>query len=648
MYMGILTILIVTDKICCIDRIVVDISNLCLLSLFLLFAFFLIPTLISNTFVVGYDYAYAITSSGPTPTGNTTIQSSNAPVINDPNLKTEVVFRGYKFPSTMAFLGPNDILLLQKENGTVERIVNGSKLSDPLLHLNVSAEGERGMLGIAVAKHNNGPTYVFLYFTKAGSASSHSPTNVLYRYELVNNELIDPKLLLSFPTETEPFHNGGKVIIGLDNNVYVTVGDLYLHRTKAQNYKNGTDPDGSGGILRITQDGKPVGKGILGNKFPLNLYYAYGIRNSFGIDFDPVSGTLWDTENGPDFGDEINFVEPGFNSGWAQVQGIWKVARPVKDFLPLDVHQIATHPEANLLSFGGKGKYRAAEFTWEPTVGVTAIKFMNSTKLGEKYKNHIFVADFDNGILYHFQLNDQRNGLILSGALADKVYSYTNCAFHFKCTVNSSIGWQNINMSFQFSTNTTNEKTWSWKDGEEITVAPGEAYSLITHMKLNEYVRGSHIAFRGYNETSESWYQLNTQCPSGTNGPLEWKEFKCNIIIPANTTKIIPVLNAGWSSEKGKEAVTLFHVIHLYKFKSCTYETCATVHSNNNITFNFDFERHNQFGYGFGHITDVQVGPDGYLYVLSLQMDSPVDPDQIFPYDSPAKETIYRIVPARN
>ena len=51
------------------------------------------------------------------------------------------------------------------------------------------------------------------------------------------------------------------------------------------------------------------------------MYYSYGLRNSFGIDFDPLTGKLWDTENGDDFGDEINLVEPGFNSGWSKVQG---------------------------------------------------------------------------------------------------------------------------------------------------------------------------------------------------------------------------------------------------------------------------------------------------------------------------------------
>ena len=55
--------------------------------------------------------------------------------------------------------------------------------------------------------------------------------------------------------------------------------------------------------------------GILGDETPLNLYYAYGVRNSFGINFDPITGNLWHTENGPGEGDEINFVESGFNSG---------------------------------------------------------------------------------------------------------------------------------------------------------------------------------------------------------------------------------------------------------------------------------------------------------------------------------------------
>ena len=108
-------------------------------------------------------------------------------------------------------------------------------------------------------------------------------------------------------------------MIGPDNNVYVPIGDVdgsgmgEASQSKTQNYVNGIEPDGRSGILRITQDGRPVGTsgsgggvgssssggGIIGDTYPLNLYYAYGIRNSFGFDFDPVTGKIWDTENGP-------------------------------------------------------------------------------------------------------------------------------------------------------------------------------------------------------------------------------------------------------------------------------------------------------------------------------------------------------------
>ena len=273
-------------------------------------------------------------------------------IINDPTLKVEEVVRGLDLPTTMAFLGPNDILVLEKNKGTVQRIINGKILPEPLLDVNVATSVERCMCGIAVSTKSSSSnvgsttiTYVFLYFTEAEIADSEDVTqgkdpvgNRLYRYELdnINNKLINPVLLLDLPAVPGPRHNGGAIMIGPDNNLYIPIGDVdgwgngEAFETKAQNYVNGIEPDGRGGILRITQDGKPIvgiagsnssDEGILGNTYPLNLYYAYGIRNSFGIDFDPVTGKLWDTENGPGEGDEINLVEPGFNSGWKEVNG---------------------------------------------------------------------------------------------------------------------------------------------------------------------------------------------------------------------------------------------------------------------------------------------------------------------------------------
>jgi aldose sugar dehydrogenase len=342
-------------------------------------------------------------------------------VLKDPNLKVELVAEGLQPSTSMALLGPNDILVLEKETGTVQRITDDKVLPQPLLQVPVSPTNERGMLGIAVAKHDNGPTYFFLYYTAASGDGAQSLANVLYRYELVNNgqQLANPKLLLNLPALPGTNHNGGKVVIGPDNNVYAVIGDLKTHRTQTENVVNGPPADSTGGILRVTQDGQPVSDPPLGQATaPLNLYYAYGVRNSFGFGFDPVTNNLWDTENGPKYGDEINLVEPGFNSGWAHVMGMWAPEGTIgKETAGPDI----SNPSPNLVDFAGKGKYSPPEFTWLKPVAPTALTFLNSVKLGKQYQNDMFVGDYKNGDLYHFKLDQARTGLALNGTLANKV-----------------------------------------------------------------------------------------------------------------------------------------------------------------------------------------------------------------------------------
>jgi aldose sugar dehydrogenase len=344
------------------------------------------------------------------------------PQIYDPNLHAEVVVEGLEVPTTMAFLGPNDMLVLEKEKGTVQRVVNGKVLPEPLLDVNVAGSIERCMCGIAISSDVPGHTYVFLYYTEAQTADRDDMTadpkaplgNRLYRYDLVDNKLVNPKMLLDLPADPGPRHNGGDVLIGPDSNLYISVGDVDgTHKgdqwqTPAQNYQEGSDVDGRSGILRMTQDGLPLPNGgILSNEDPLNLYYAYGIRNTFGMDFDPIARYLWATENGPGEKDEINLVSPGFNSGWQEVMGL---AATDDGFDPADI-----------VDFEGAGVYRDPELVWVNTAGPTAVKFMHSDKLGVQYQNDMFVGDVHNGRLYHFELNQERTGLVLPEALLDKV-----------------------------------------------------------------------------------------------------------------------------------------------------------------------------------------------------------------------------------
>jgi aldose sugar dehydrogenase len=350
----------------------------------------------------------------------------------DSGFKIEKVYSASFKPSTMAFLGNDDFLVLDRDEGKVFRILNGKALPQPVIDVNVATVGYRGLLGIAVSHNVNKQTKVFLYYTEAHKDSedenlSHpiEPIgNRVYRYDFVNNKLVNPKLLLTLPAVPGPRHMGGVIAIGPDNNLYISEGDMdgtfrgKKYDTMAQNYINSSIIDGRSGILRITQDGMPVGKGILGNTYPLNLYYAYGIRNSFGFDWDPLTGKLWDTENGPHYGDEINLVKPGFNSGWVKVQGIWE---PNFEQMGKIVHN-----PSKLVTFGGKGEYSEPEFTWIPTVAPTALVFFTSKNYGADYENTVFIGDANSGTVYHFKLNPNRNELQLNGELKDKIASTTN------------------------------------------------------------------------------------------------------------------------------------------------------------------------------------------------------------------------------
>jgi glucose/arabinose dehydrogenase len=99
-------------------------------------------------------------------------EDEEQPSIKDPNLGVELVSSDtLEFPTSMAFLGPDDILVLEKEKGTVQRIVNGEMLPTPVLTVDVATEVERCMCGIAVSKSDSGTVYVFLYFTEAEDGS---------------------------------------------------------------------------------------------------------------------------------------------------------------------------------------------------------------------------------------------------------------------------------------------------------------------------------------------------------------------------------------------------------------------------------------------------------------------------------------------
>ena len=336
------------------------------------------------------------------------ISVSNAQTLTDPSLRVNEVLGGLSQPTAMVFIGPGDLLILQKGDGRVRRVINGVLQAGEVLDVAVDTASERGLLGVALHPNFASNFFVYLYYTQSSSASDNgSPLdNRVVRYTWNGSNLINPTLIISLPVTPGPNHNGGAMTFGPDGKLYIVIGDLNRDG-QLQNFPAGAGPDDTGVIFRINDDGSiPMDNPFFSLGGQLARYYAYGVRNSFGLAFDPLTAELWDTENGPDRYDEINLVLPGFNSGWERIMG--PVSRDAEG-------------TGDLVQFPGS-HYADPKFSWFNPVGLTAIVFMRSPLLGAGYQNDVLVGDINNGNLYHFKVNSTRDGLdFTTMGLADRV-----------------------------------------------------------------------------------------------------------------------------------------------------------------------------------------------------------------------------------
>jgi aldose sugar dehydrogenase len=263
-------------------------------------------------------------------------------------------------------------------------------------------------------------------------------------------------------------HNGGVLAFGRDGKLYVAAGDQG-RRGQMQNLRQGPtpptaddqfggpEPDNahlSGVILRLNDDGSTpsdnpfvsAGAGI-GGEAGANIQrlFAYGLRNTFGIAVDPVSGALWDQQNADDAFDELNRVERGMNGGWIQIMGpVERIQqfKQIEQTLPpsggipgAQLQQIRWPPsniadtpqEALSRLFVLPGShYSDPEFSWKFAVPPAGIGFLGSRALGPQYEHDLFAGAAtpatSGGYLFHFNLTGNRQKIAVDDPrLADRV-----------------------------------------------------------------------------------------------------------------------------------------------------------------------------------------------------------------------------------
>jgi glucose/arabinose dehydrogenase len=327
------------------------------------------------------------------------------PVLDDEALSVELVTDELATPASLAFIGGDDFLVIQKNDGQVMRVTGGS-VSGPVLDLPVNSAGERGGLGIAAHRDFGAGMdrdWVYVYYTESGVAGDVDTgagafANQVVRYEWDGNALVDPAPILTLPG-ADSTHNGGSLVFGADGMLYGVIGDNQRDG-QLQNNASGAAPDDTGMIFRVDENGAaPADNPFFALGGNLQKVFAYGVRNSFGLGFDPLSGGLWDTENGPGSFDEVNRVVPGMNSGWRDVMG---------PGMP-----------AGLVEFAGS-TYRDPAYSIQNPVAVTGIAFASeATALGDDYVGDAFVGDFNQGQVYRFPVNPARDGLALGDLVAN-------------------------------------------------------------------------------------------------------------------------------------------------------------------------------------------------------------------------------------
>jgi glucose/arabinose dehydrogenase len=447
------------------------------------------PTLIRAALLAATALTTALVAAASTaPVG-----AQAGPAVVDPNLGVRTAAGGLVTPTAIAFLGPNDFLVLEKNTGRVKRVVNGV-VQGVVLDLSVNFASERGLLGIALHPRFPADLGVYLFWTCRSTAPldgdpyrpeeqacSDDPAamfgqpdtdetlrvpllgNRIDRFEWTGSALVydaNLKKVLAFQNDGAPEppnqgdsaqpprgnHDGGPIAFGPDGKLYIAVGDLG-RRGQMQNLRNGptppTDDDQFGGpepdaahlsgvILRLNDNGStPADNPFVASGGLVRDVFAYGLRNTFGIAFDPASGALWDQQNADDAFDELNRVERGMNGGWIQIMGpVERIQQfkqieqtlPPSGMVPGAQLQQIRWPPGNIADSPQEAlsrlhvlpgsHYSDPEFSWKFAVPPAGIGFLSSSALGRQYRNDLFAGAATpatrGGYLFRFNLTGNR------------------------------------------------------------------------------------------------------------------------------------------------------------------------------------------------------------------------------------------------
>jgi glucose/arabinose dehydrogenase len=274
-------------------------------------------------------------------------------------------------------IGPGrQLWYVEKDSGQI-RVIDMATGDDRLFDTvrGVNGEGERGMLGIALHPRYPERPFVYVYATRSVNGRLR---NQILRYTDRNGTGANLRTMFSSRASSSPYHNGGRILFGPDGMLYAIVGEGHTP-ANAQDLENDL-----GKILRITAAGDIPPS----NPFDSRIW-AFGIRNSFGFAFDPATGDLWESENGPACNDELNLIVEGGNYGWGP-------------------SATCTGASPGNTNQDGPDPIRPRSF-YADAFGITGIAFCDGCALGRRSDGAAFHGGVTDGRVTRVILNAQRN-----------------------------------------------------------------------------------------------------------------------------------------------------------------------------------------------------------------------------------------------
>jgi glucose/arabinose dehydrogenase len=244
---------------------------------------------------------------------------------------------------------------------------------------NLSTEGDQGVLGIVLNPSYPAKPFVYVYASRLVQGTER---NQILRFTDVGGTGTNQKVLFTEDVVANGFHQGGRVLFGLDGMLYTVVGD-------ADDPANSQDlSHTSGKFLRLT----PAGKVPPDNPFPGSLIWAFGLRNSFGFTFDPLTGRLWEGEDGPECNDEVNRIRKAGNYAWG----------------PSETCSTPPPPPKNT---NQDGPNRILPATFFPSsVTPVGMAFCSGCGLPDS-EGTLFMGEFNNGRIVRFTMTMDRKGI---------------------------------------------------------------------------------------------------------------------------------------------------------------------------------------------------------------------------------------------